>query len=580
MTSVEPVERRVLILAPIGRDGAAIAEVLKRVGLDSLICRDVPGLVAVLDAGAGAVVISEEALFGEQAPVLAAWVGRQKPWSDIPFIILIARQGRPDLMRWRQELLLKLHNATLVEKPLNALALSSVSVAAVRSRQRQYEVRDYIATRAAAAETLEELVVSRTRELEAANASLRVEMAERARAEDALRQSQKMEAVGQLTGGIAHDFNNMLQGITGGIALARMRMPPQDEQVTKFLDLATSAAERATALTRRLLAFGRRQPLNPKLVALEELIQDLKALIERTVGPAIFLEIRLRDGCWPVRCDPNQLENALLNLAINARDAMPDGGRLLIETAHVDLSRADTQAWEGAKPGDYVRITVSDTGIGMTPDVLTHAFEPFFTTKPDGHGTGLGLSQLYGFVRQSHGAVRLETEVGAGTSVHMYLPRTDDVPDATKDTAPTVTTQQPVEVGGAATVLLVDDEAIVRASAAEVLRLRGWKVIEAEDGRTGLQALHQALRNGKTNAIDLLVADIGLPGGLNGRQLADAARAAVSDLPVLLITGYAGRTLNGKGKLESGMELLVKPFTLDDLAERVQSMIKLAKATN
>jgi CheY-like chemotaxis protein len=281
-----------------------------------------------------------------------------------------------------------------------------------------------------------------------------------------------------------------------------------------------------------------------------------------------------------VRCDPNQLENALLNLAINARDAMPDGGRLLIETAHVDLSGADTQAWEGAKPGDYVRITVSDTGIGMTPDVLTHAFEPFFTTKPDGHGTGLGLSQLYGFVRQSHGAVRLETEVGAGTSVHMYLPRSDDVPDATKDTAPTVTTQQPVEVGGAATVLLVEDEAIVRASAAEVLRLRGWNVIEAEDGRTGLQALHQALRNGKTNAIDLLVADIGLPGGLNGRQLADAARAAVSDLPVLLITGYAGSALNGKGKLESGMELLVKPFTLDDLAERVQSMIKLAQATN
>jgi nitrogen-specific signal transduction histidine kinase/ActR/RegA family two-component response regulator len=416
--------------------------------------------------------------------------------------------------------------------------------------------------------------------LEAANASLRVEMAERARAEDALRQSQKMEAVGQLTGGIAHDFNNMLQGITGGIALARMRMPPQDEQVTKFLDLATSAAERATALTRRLLAFGRRQPLDPKLVDLNELIQDLKALIERTVGPAICLEIRLRDGCWPVRCDPNQLENALLNLAINARDAMPDGGSLLIETAHVDLSGADTQAWEEAKPGDYVRITVSDTGIGMTPDVLTHAFEPFFTTKPDGHGTGLGLSQLYGFVRQSHGAVRLESEVGAGTSVHMYLPRSDDVPDATKDTAPTVTTQQPVEIGIAATVLLVEDEAIVRASAAEVLRLRGWKVIEAEDGRTGLQALHQALRNGKTNAIDLLVADIGLPGGLNGRQLADAARAAVSDLPVLLITGYAGSALNGKGKLESGMELLVKPFTLDDLAERVQSMIKLAQATN
>jgi PAS domain S-box-containing protein len=406
-----------------------------------------------------------------------------------------------------------------------------------------------------------------------------IEALARATSEEALRQSQKMEAIGQLTGGIAHDFNNMLQGITGGITLARMRMPPQDDlQVAKFLELATSAAARATALTRRLLAFGRRQPLDPKFVNLDALVQDLKDLIERTVGPAIRLEIRLRDGCWSVRCDPNQLENALLNLAINARDAMPQGGRILIETDHVELSDADTHSWDGAEPGDYVRITVSDTGVGMTRDVLEHAFEPFFTTKPDGHGTGLGLSQIYGFVRQSRGVVRLESEENVGTSAHVYLPRSDDIPDTREDTAPTERIQHHDEIRLLATVLLVEDEAIVRTAAAEALRLKGWKVIEAEDGRTGLQALHQASRNAKANGIDLLVADIGLPGGLNGRQLADAARTVISNLPVLLITGYAGDSLDGKGNLESGMELLVKPFTLDDLAERVQTMLELARA--
>ena len=403
---------------------------------------------------------------------------------------------------------------------------------------------------------------------------LRVQ-AELEQAQEALHQAQKIEAIGQLTGGIAHDFNNMLQGITGGIMLARMRLPP-DAPVIKFLDFAMTAANRAAALTSRLLAFGRRQPLDTKLVNLDDLIESLKDLIQRTAGPEIQVDIRLKDGCWPVRCDPNQLESALLNLAINARDAMPEGGRVLIETEHVALSEADTRTWEGAEPGDYVRVTVSDTGCGMTRDVLEHAFEPFFTTKPDGQGTGLGLSQLYGFIRQSHGVVRLESQVGTGTSVHLYLPRNDDVSDIpVPPEFPDVAHLQAGQ-GAPATVLLVEDEETVREAAAEALRTDGFSVIEAKDGHEGLKILHQAFRREKGAGLDLLVTDIGLPGGLNGRQLADAARSMAADLPILLITGYAGDALKDRGQLEQGMALLVKPFELSALTARVRRLIASA----
>ena len=393
-----------------------------------------------------------------------------------------------------------------------------------------------------------------------------------AEAQEALRQAQKIEAIGQLTGGIAHDFNNMLQGITGGIALAQ-RILPADAPVRKFLDLANTAANRAAALTSRLLAFGRRQPLDAKLVNLDDLIESMKDLIQRTVGPEVEIELRLKDGCWPVRCDPNQLESALLNIAINARDAMPDGGIVRIESEHVALNVADTLAWEGAEPGDYVRITVSDNGCGMTPDVLEHVFEPFFTTKPDGQGTGLGLSQIYGFIRQSHGVVRLESQLGVGTSVHLYLPRNDD---AQEIQAPPANSELPLrdsEEGIPATVLLVEDEPTVRAAAAEALRQAGLTVIEAQHGQEGLTILQQMFHSKKRPGLDLLVADIGLPGGLNGRQLADAARSIITDLPVLLITGYAGDALKGRGHLEEGMALLAKPFELPVLIERVRRML-------
>jgi signal transduction histidine kinase/CheY-like chemotaxis protein len=406
------------------------------------------------------------------------------------------------------------------------------------------------------------------------------EIAARAKAEAVMAQAQKMEAVGQLTGGIAHDFNNMLQAVTAGITLARRRFAAgKPQEAFQFLDSAVEAADRTTTLTRRLLAFGRRQALDPKPVILDDLIHGMEGIIQRTLGPEIELEIRLKDGCWSVRCDPNQLESALLNLAINARDAMASaGGKLLIETAHVALNEADTSNWEGAAPGDFVRVTVTDTGSGMTPDVLAHAFEPFFTTKPHGQGTGLGLSQLYGFVQQSRGVVRLESEVGVGTSACLFLPRYDDIGRTYAAAGPAE--RQPKRSGGgrsSGTVLVVEDDATVRGLATQALREMGCRVIEAANGPAGLNALREVLHDPQAGGLDLLVTDVGLPGGLNGRQLADAARELDSRLPVLLITGYAGGTIEGRGQLGPGMEMLVKPFELDALAERVQAMIRRVK---
>ncbi len=397
------------------------------------------------------------------------------------------------------------------------------------------------------------------------------DITERRQAEEALRQAQKMEAIGQLTGGIAHDFNNMLQGIAGGIELARRRISAgRPDDAKHYLDSVHQNTERAAALTHRLLAFSRRQALAPKLVVIDDLVTTMSGLIRQTAGPAIAVVVDILDGSWPVRCDPNQLENALLNLAINARDAMlPDGGELRIRTRHVKLVEADLAGWAGARPGEYVRISVIDTGTGMSPDVLEHAFEPFFTTKPDGHGTGLGLSQVFGFISQSNGVVRIETRVGAGTSVHLHLPRQDGP-------APVAAVISPgMGYNGArmaATVLLVEDEAEIRRFAAEALRDRGCTVIEAENGIAGLNLLRTLIAAAE-GSIDVLVADVGLPGGLNGRQLADAARDLAPELPVLLITGYAGEAFGPAAELANGMELLNKPFALEALTERVEAML-------
>jgi PAS domain S-box-containing protein len=380
--------------------------------------------------------------------------------------------------------------------------------------------------------------------------------------EEALRQSQKMEAVGQLTGGIAHDFNNLLTGIVGSLDLMQTRLDQgRTENVARYINAAMTSANRAAALTHRLLAFARRQPLIPKPVDANALIVSLEDLLRRTIGETLELDIAAAPDLWSTLCDPNQLESALLNLAINARDAMPDGGKLQIATTnvHVDGNNASAPA---LTPGDYICIAVADTGTGMSPDVIARAFDPFFTTKPIGQGTGLGLSMIYGFARQSNGHVSIDSRVGVGTSVKLYLPRHEGGAIETADA--TQHHDQPAATGE--TVLVVEDEPVVRSVIVEMLQDEGYRVLEAVDGPSGLRVLRD------TQQVDLLITDVGLP-GMNGRQLADQARETRPQLKILFITGYAESVVIAKGFLLPGMEMITKPFDLDNLSRRVRSMV-------
>ena len=416
---------------------------------------------------------------------------------------------------------------------------------------------------------LEATVAERTRALTEANARLQAEAEERERVEEALRQSQKMEAVGQLTGGLAHDFNNLLQGISGSLELLRIRAAQgRTGELDRYIETAMSSAHRAATLTQRLLAFSRRQTLAPEPTDLNQLAGGMEELLRRTVGPAIQIETSFAAEPWPTLCDPHQLESAVLNLVVNARDAMPDGGHLLIETANTVLrDRRGTlkeQPPQGVPPGEYVALSVADTGAGMTPEVIARAFDPFFTTKPIGQGTGLGLSMIYGFVQQSGGHVRLRSEVGQGTTVTIYLPRhLAAIDEAVEDDTTALT---PLALGSGV-VLLVEDEPDVRMVVRDVLSDLGYVVLEAESGRAGLLIADSGVR------IDLLLTDVGLPGGINGRQLADAVRQRRPGLKVLFITGYADTMAVGNGHMEPGMQVMTKPFALETLAARVQGII-------
>ncbi len=385
--------------------------------------------------------------------------------------------------------------------------------------------------------------------------------------EAALRQSQKMEAVGQLTGGLAHDFNNLLTGIAGSLELLKTRMAQgRHDEAPRYLEAAQGAADRAAALTHRLLAFSRRQTLEPKATDVNRLIAGMEELIRRTVGPSIAVAVVGMPDLDSILVDPNQLENALLNLCINARDAMPDGGKLTVETGQVRLDGRAAQERE-LPAGSYVSLCVSDTGTGMTPDVIAKAFDPFFTTKPIGQGTGLGLSMIYGFTRQSGGQARIHSTPGIGTTVCLYLPRHEG--EAVPGTVPSALSEAPRARPGE-TVLVVDDEPTVRMLVTDVLEELGYAAIEAEDGAAGLAVLRGPHR------IDLLVTDVGLPGGMNGRQVADAARALRPGLKVLFITGYAENAVLGHGHLEPGMHVLVKPFPMELLARRIKQVVTAA----
>jgi PAS domain S-box-containing protein len=386
------------------------------------------------------------------------------------------------------------------------------------------------------------------------------DVTERKLLEEQLRQSQKMEAVGQLTGGLAHDFNNMLTGILGGLDMVSRRIADgRLPEAERYIDAASAAARRAAALTHRLLAFSRRQPIDPRALDVNGLVNSMQDLLSRTLGEQVKLQVSLDPKVWPALSDPNQLENAILNLAINARDAMPDGGTLTIETSNVELSGYPGDGVSAR--GEFVTVRVSDTGVGMPPDVLARAFDPFYTTKPLGQGTGLGLSMVYGFVRQTGGDVRITSEPGAGAVIQLFLPRAS-VEAVDRPPAHTGDTPQ----GGGECILVVEDDEQVRMLVVDVLDELGYQVVAVGDAGEALAILKSARR------LDLMVSDVGLP-GLNGRQLAEIAREARPNLPVLFMTGYAAAAAERSGFLESGMEMIAKPFEPDALAFKVRRMV-------
>ncbi len=384
------------------------------------------------------------------------------------------------------------------------------------------------------------------------------------RTEALLRQSKKMEAVGQLTGGLAHDFNNLLMGIIGALNRIETRVAQgRVGEIARYLEAASGAAERAAALTHRLLAFSRRQTLDPRTIKVGELIAGIIELIRRTIGPAVTLEIVEAPDAWTVLADAKQIENSLLNLCINARDAMPNGGHIAIETSNIVLDEEGGSEL-GLAAGDYLALRVRDDGSGMTPEVAERAFDPFFTTKPLGSGTGLGLSMVYGFARQS-GQARIQSSPGEGTTVSIYLPRRQAAEEPLAD-APSVGAAS-LDAHGE-TVLVVDDEKTVRFYITDVLEDEGYAALHAENGAAALEIMRSEAK------VDLLITDVGLPGGLNGRQLADAARVARPELKILFITGYAESAVMGDGALGAGMAILTKPFSLEALKEKIAEVLR------
>lgn len=396
--------------------------------------------------------------------------------------------------------------------------------------------------------TLEEQVAERTKELHHKN--------------EELRQSQKMEAVGHLTGGIAHDFNNLLQIIIGNLETLQRNLPPESVRLNRAANSAMNGARRAAALTQRLLAFSRRSPLDPKPLAVNTLVSNLADLLQRTLGEAVSVETVAGAGVWTVEADPNELEAAILNLAVNARDAMPSGGKLTIETSNAHIDEAYAAAHMEVSPGQYVVLSVSDTGTGMDSDTLRHVFEPFFTTKPVGKGTGLGLSQVYGFVKQSAGHVKIYSEVGHGTTVKLYLPRLagDESGIANEE-------ERLAPEGTAETILVVEDDEDVRSYSSESLRDLGYVVVEAPDGPSALRQIERQKK------IDLLFTDVVLPGGLTGAEIVARARELRPSLKVLFTTGYARNAIVHHGRLDKGLELITKPFTFTDLAAKIRDVL-------
>jgi len=508
-------------------------------------------LLESLDDGAEVVLLTEEALYGGTLDDVAGWVERQPPWSDQPFIILTNRNEGPRFAAFRAALVDKLHNVAFLERPLRAISVQTAVLTAVRGRRRQYQTRAFLEAQRGAAAELERLVALRTEALELANAKLRDEARQREQAQATLLQAQKIETMGQLVGGVAHDFNNLLMAVLGNLDVLARRIGDDPRQL-RLVNGAIEGARRGAALTQRLLAFARKQELKAEPTDLLALVLSMRDLVERSVGPLVQVRVTADATLPAVSIDPNQFEMALLNLAVNARDAMAEGGTLTIELSRRHLAQAEG----GLAAGTYVRLSVRDTGHGMDEATVAKAIEPFFSTKGVGKGTGLGLSMVHGLANQSGGSLRLESAVGAGTSAHLWLPAVDARATVVESE------QAPRSAAPSVTILLVDDDLLVAASTVALLEDMGHRVVEAHSAREALDLFADGL------VPDLVITDHAMP-GMTGTELAVTLRARHPALPILLATGYA--ELRGSPPVD--LPRLAKPYDQARLSQEISRLL-------
>jgi signal transduction histidine kinase len=528
-----------LLLAPIGRDAPVAAAMLAEAGVQSRICPSISDLCERLAEGAGFVMVTEEALATADLTCLAEWIRRQEEWSDMPFILLTRRGGGLERNPAATRFLGILGNVTFLERPFHPTTLISIGQSALRGRRRQYDARARLHELRDLTASLEQRVLTATAQREAALAQLH--------------EAQKLETLGQLTGGVAHDFNNLLTPITGVLDLLNRRYGEGDARAAKLIGGALESAERARTLVQRLLGFARRQALQTRPVDLTALLDGMRDLIASSAGPTIELRLRWAQDMPPALVDPNQLELAVLNLCVNARDAMPEGGVL---TLTVEASAVGPGEVPGMAPGLYLRLSVIDTGMGMTPDTLARAVEPFYSTKEVGKGTGLGLSMVHGLASQLGGGFRMTSAPGEGTRVDLWLPAAAGSKVEPRTLAP----ERPVGNQRPLSILLVDDEHLVRTATAEMLRELGHHVTEAEGGADALTRLAGL-------EVDVVVTDYKMP-RMDGAELARKIRALRPQLPLLLITGYTG-----SAEEAPDLPRLDKPFRRAELAAAIERVV-------
>jgi len=567
------VSERVLILAPQGRDAFVAERILSEAGLVAEICSDLFKLQGKLHVGAGAALLTDDAIHNADLKGLAGWVGTQPSWSDFPFVLLTERGGGLERNPAAERQMEAFGNISFLERPFHPTTLISVVKTALRGRRRQYEARarlealhqsESLARTAETNlrrlnETLETRVAERTGEIDAANRQLLSQIEERERVESTLRQMQRLEAVGQLTSGVAHDFNNLLTVILGNIAFMDKDFGDLSTKMKQRLAHMRLAAERGAKLTSQLLAFSRHQRLEPSPIDINDALASMRDLLQSSLGGSVQIITNFRQGLWWAFVDPNQIELVVLNLAINARDATEVGGSVTLETANATLGHP--QKPEEPPAGEYVVISVTDTGTGMTQEVLSKAFEPFFTTKDIGKGSGLGLSQVLGFAKQSGGGMRIETRVGEGTSVKVYLPRA--IPTGLEASPRSTEAIQPHRKG--ALILLLDDDEAVRDITASMLRELGYLVLAVGSGGAALDLLE------RNDSVDLALLDYAMP-GMNGVDVAKQIHSKFPSLPILFITGYADKSALGE---IGDARIIKKPFVTDELANKVHAALQV-----